>query len=494
MCVNDRFTAAVYETLRYYAPDIKGSRVTVAVSGGADSVALCHFLASHAQELEIQVRAAHLNHALRGSESDADEAFVQNLCERLSVPLVCGRLAPDGKHPSEAHLRDRRYEFLWHAAPDGFLATAHTLTDSCETLLLHMARGSRLGGLRGIPARQGRLLRPLITLTREDVEAYCAQNDLSYVNDSSNASEIYARNRVRHGAMPALKSVNPAAERALGALMGEANELYDYLSAQANALLERALRCEVNKVRLENVPVWSAEILAGAPDVVLRHALTQLLGRYGDCSAARVSLAVECVRYGGAVEWCAGVRLRCADGCVYIEDAGEPEILPEFSVPAKVGKYQCAPGISVEIRRMNPMDDAQTVSVDTFFGEKGAKAFKIHKKDLNNCLDYDKISSMLLQCSDDCVPEEEKILLLRFRRPGDRFAPGRGRGDKSLKKWFNESACPPRLRGKLPLLAVGSRVVWLAGSGAADGFAAEEDAHTVWEIVWHMEGTEELGS
>ena len=240
---NDRFSAAVCETLRQYAPDSKGSRITVAVSGGADSVALCHFLASCAKQLEITVTAAHLNHGLRGAESDGDEAFVRAFCASLGVPLVCERLAPDGVHPSEAHLRQRRYEFLWRAAEGGFLATAHTLTDSCETLLLHLARGSRLGGLRGITARQGKLLRPLLTLTREDIEEYCARHGLSYVQDSSNASDLYARNRLRHGAMPALRSVNPQAEQAMGALMQEAGELEEAVPFEAvvdNSFAEKA--------------------------------------------------------------------------------------------------------------------------------------------------------------------------------------------------------------------------------------------------------------
>lgn len=486
---NDRFSAAVFEMLRRYAPDSKGSRVTVAVSGGADSVALCHFLAGHAQQLELTVTAAHLNHGLRGQESDADEAFVRAFCAGLKIPLVCERLAPDGKHPSEAHLRERRYEFLWRAAGEGFLATAHTLTDSCETLLLHLARGSRLGGLRGIAARQGKLLRPLLALTRADVEDYCARHGLSYVQDSSNASDLYARNRLRHGAMPALRSVNPQAEQAMSALMQEAGELYAYLSGQAQTLLREAALppCGKNDCR------WDAAVLAAAPDVVLRHALTLLLGGYGDCSAKRIALAVSCVRQGGAVEWCAGVRLRCENGCVRIE-CGAAEILPvpEFCTAVREGNFVCAPGVTVQIRRLEKDASGEWAPVMGENGEKEEKVLKIHKKDLNNYLDYDRITSML-SVRDKAVPTaaDAPVLRLRFRQPGDRFAPGRGRGDKSLKKWLNECGCPPVLRSRLPLLAAGERVVWLAGSGAAEGFAATEMSHTVWEIRWRAADGEE---
>ncbi len=489
MHANDRFSVAVKEMLRQYVPDIKGSRVTVALSGGADSVALCHFLASNAAALEITVAAAHLNHALRGKESDADEAFVREFCIGLGVPLVCERLAPDGQHPSEAHLRQRRYEFLWRAAGDGFLATAHTLTDSCETLLLHLARGTRLGGLRGIAARQEKLIRPMLELTRADVEEYCVRQKLTWVQDSSNASLLYARNRVRHGAMPALRSVNPEAEAAMGALMQEAGELYAYLSEQAQTLLERAALEPLS--RESGTQVWDASLLAAAPDVVLRHMLAQLLAPYGDCSAARIALAVACIRSGGAVEWCAGVRLRCENGRVFIE-CGTKELpsAPDFCVPLQEGIYHCAPGVTVQIRLIKREEAHDAASAESDKGEFDEKSLKIHKKDLNNRLDYDRITSILSASKPESPAFDESVAQLRFRRAGDRFSPGRGRGDKSLKKWFNEISCPPVQRGRLPLIAVGSRVVWLADSGAAEGFAATEESHTVWEVRWHLENRE----
>ncbi|MBQ8610872.1 MAG: tRNA lysidine(34) synthetase TilS [Oscillospiraceae bacterium] len=475
--MSDPFSAAVTEVLRQYAPDIKGSRVIVALSGGADSVALCHFLTVHAQKLGITVEAAHLNHGLRGAESDAEEVFVRSFCERLELPLVCGRLSPDG-HPSEAWLRKKRYEFLWSAAKEGFLATAHTMTDSCETLLLHVARGTRLGGLRGIPARSGRLIRPLIGLQRTQVEAYCAENGLEYVNDSSNAQDVYARNRLRHAAMPAMRSVNPAAERAMASMMQEMRDLHAYLDTQADALFACAQRNE-------ECQEWDAAVLSAAPDVVLRHALNRLLSPYGDSSAARIALATECIRSGGAVEWCAGVRLCCRNGTVKLSfSKGESVLVRSFSTAAKPGVYHCAPDTTVEI--------VCKVWEESLSGcdkkENNEKKSKIHKKDLNNQLDYAKITEMLSSESGG----ENAVPVLRFRQPGDRYRPARGCGDKSLKKWLNEIGCPPALRGRLPLIAVGNRVLWLAGSGAAEGFLPDGVSHTVWEVSWQTEDVEEV--
>ncbi len=500
---------AVLELLQQAEPSLKGSRVTVALSGGADSVALCHFLAKWAQRLQICVAAAHLNHGLRGAESDRDEAFVRALCREWSIPLQCGRL-PAAAHASEAALREKRYAFLWQAAGSGFLATGHTLSDSCETLLFHLARGTRLNGMRGIPPQRGRLLRPFAAAVRRtDTEAYCRSNGLSFVIDSTNLSDTYARNRLRHAAMPALCSVNPRAEQALGDWMTEAEALYGWLGQQADTLLAQAVRphAAVEKNALPGTPVWQAEVLAAAPDVVLRQALAGVLGTYGDCSAARLAAAVQAVRSGGAVDWCAGVRLVCRGGLVWLQDTAAPtaEAPPHFCVPAAPGRYECAPGVVVSIRLLQGESACLRPdgSAEAPIGENDGKKRKIHKKDLNNRLDYARITSMFslspqplktdadgwkTAVQADLFPPD--VPLLRFRAPHDRFSPGRGRGTKSLKKWLNEIACPPSLRGRLPLIAVGSQVLWLAGSGAAEGFAAAENASAVWEVLCEISTTE----
>ncbi len=473
------FEAAALAVLQDLDPGIQGNRVTVALSGGADSVALCHFLAAHAGQLGITVAAAHLNHGLRGEESDGDEAFVRAFCAKLGLPLICEKL-PAGGCASEAALREKRYEFLWRAAGQGFLATGHTLTDSCETLLFHLARGTRLGGMRGIPRQTGKLIRPLITLTREDTEAYCRSQGLAWVMDSSNLSNAYARNRLRHGALPAMRSVSPRAEQAMGAWMQEAEELYAWLDAQAAALMRQAALPDGS---------WSRTVLAGAADVVLRTALANLLSPYADASAARVALAVKTVRDGGAVEWCAGVRLVTVGDLVCLRTGEQPKVpaAADFCRPAAPGVYHPTPDITVEIREHRCVGGILAADAHKFT----EKTRKINKKDLNNLLDYARISSMCMLAGQVCSREAaQSALVLRFRAPGDTFAPGRGRGTKSLKKWFNEIACPPAERGHLPLLAVGDKVVWLAGSGAAEDFAAAEDSPVVWEVLWTTQNVE----
>lgn len=186
----------------------KGDRVVCAVSGGADSVALLYAMKLLADKLEITVSAAHFNHGLRGTESDGDEAFVRALCDRLDIPLQVGSGAVvTGKKGLEAAARNARYDFL-QSLP-GKIATAHTADDNAETVLMHLVRGTGLKGLGGIMPVNGKVIRPMLRVTRQQVEAFLQENNLRYVTDSSNKTDQFLRNRIRHHVMPLLRQENP---------------------------------------------------------------------------------------------------------------------------------------------------------------------------------------------------------------------------------------------------------------------------------------------
>ena len=192
-----------------------GVRVLCAVSGGVDSMYLLHRMTALGAQRGFTVGCAHFNHGLRGAESDRDEAFVRTQCAHLGVPFYAGRgdVASVRGMGTEGAARQLRYAFLTDcAAAHGYdwIATAHTADDNAETLLLNLARGCGLRGLTGIPPQRGKLLRPMLDTTRAEAEAYLAAHGIAHVEDSTNASDAYARNRVRHHAVPALESVNAA--------------------------------------------------------------------------------------------------------------------------------------------------------------------------------------------------------------------------------------------------------------------------------------------
>lgn len=185
-----------------------GDRVICAVSGGADSVALLFAMYLLKEKEQITLEAAHFNHHLRGDESDRDEAFVRSLCHQFDIPLHLGQgNITAGKKGLEAAARDARYAFL--KSLPGKIATAHTADDNTETVLMHLIRGTGLKGLGGISPVQGNVIRPMLTITRQEVEDFLEEWSLSHVEDSSNAGDAFLRNRIRHHMMPLLRQENP---------------------------------------------------------------------------------------------------------------------------------------------------------------------------------------------------------------------------------------------------------------------------------------------
>ncbi len=221
-----------------------GDRVICAVSGGADSVALLFAMYLLRQQLGIQVEAAHFNHHLRGDESDRDEAFVRSFCQDYDIPLhVGGEMVVAGKKGLEAAARDARYAFL--KSLPGKIATAHTADDNAETVLMHLIRGTGLQGLGGIRPMQGQLIRPMLRITRQEVLAFLEQWNLPHVEDSSNESDAFLRNRIRHHVMPLLYQENPRLAENLSRMAMGLGEDAAYLAS----LVERETLPDVDQLQ-----------------------------------------------------------------------------------------------------------------------------------------------------------------------------------------------------------------------------------------------------
>lgn len=194
--------------IRRYDMVQPGDRIICAVSGGADSVALLLGMYILREKLGINLEAAHFNHNLRGKESDRDAAFVRALCDRYNVPLHMGSgKVIAGKKGLEAAARDARYAFF--ATLGGKIATAHTADDNAETILMHLVRGTGLKGLGGIAPVREKLIRPMLQATRAEVMEFLAEYHQPFVEDSSNETDAFLRNRLRHHVMPLLRQENP---------------------------------------------------------------------------------------------------------------------------------------------------------------------------------------------------------------------------------------------------------------------------------------------
>ena len=194
-----------------------GDKVVCALSGGADSVAMTFALYLLKDTLGITQEAAHYNHRLRGEEADRDEAFVKDFCSRYDIPLHLGAGAVEsGEKGLEAAAREARYAFL-DTLP-GKIATAHTADDNAETVLMHLVRGTGLKGLGAIAPINGKLIRPMLALTRQEVEDFLLEYHLPHIEDSSNHTDQFLRNRIRRQVMPLLKAENPSLAENLSAM------------------------------------------------------------------------------------------------------------------------------------------------------------------------------------------------------------------------------------------------------------------------------------
>ncbi|MDO4270024.1 MAG: tRNA lysidine(34) synthetase TilS [Eubacteriales bacterium] len=231
----------VKQTIAEYHMLTAEEPVLAALSGGADSVSLLLALLT----LGYPVRAFHLNHCLRGQESDRDEAFCRRLCEARQVPLTVERVdvraeAARRGESVETAARQIRYERLAAAAHGMKIATAHTADDNVETMLFHLARGTGAKGLAGIPPVRGGLIRPLISVSRREVEAYLAGIGQAYVTDSSNHSDCYTRNRIRHEIVPELQKINPELAAAAGRTARLLRQDDDCLAGLAEQVVSQA--------------------------------------------------------------------------------------------------------------------------------------------------------------------------------------------------------------------------------------------------------------
>lgn len=195
-------------------PFLKGKKLLLAISGGIDSMVLVHLI----HQLHYDISIAHCNFQLRNKESDSDEEFVKNQCLQLQLPIHIQKFdtrqfAEDYKLSIQLAARKLRYDWFSELLEEynyDYLLTAHHLDDSLETFLINLTRGSGLDGLTGIPGKNEQIIRPLLVFSRQDIEQYAKENAIQWHEDSSNASDKYLRNKLRHDIIPTLKELNPS--------------------------------------------------------------------------------------------------------------------------------------------------------------------------------------------------------------------------------------------------------------------------------------------
>lgn len=394
------------EFIRRYGLISPGDRVICAVSGGTDSVALLVALYLLRENLGITLEAAHFNHRLRGEESDGDEAFVKALCDRYEIPLHLGsgQIVP-GKKGLEAAAREARYAFL-RGLP-GKIATAHTADDNAETVLLHLVRGTGLKGLGGIAPMNGKVIRPMLTVTRREVELFSAEYALPHREDSTNATDLFLRNRIRRKVMPLLAQENPSLAETMSTMALGLREDEKYLSQMAGEALPAVteLREMHPALRVRALERFLKE--NGVPEPEKRHIALMEQLVFSDKPSARADFP------GGVV---------IARRYDTLEALGEAQPLPERVLEG---------GLELS--------------------ELGLRAACVAAEEIVNTPDTFTV-----------VPRGKMVI--RSRCPGDRIL--LSGGTKSLKKLFIDRKIPARQRNQIPVVCDEAGILGVYGIGA----------------------------
>lgn len=435
--------------------------VVVGVSGGADSMCLLHFLVSNSDFYGIKVIAAHINHCLRGEESDKDCAFVIEQCKKLGVQCFVkkadvAQISNREKIGTEECGRKIRYDFF-NEIIDKFsdkyedkfiykssvIATAHTASDNAETVLLNITRGCGIDGLCGIPAVRGNIVRPLINVTRKQVEKYCLINGVPYVTDSTNLTDDYSRNKVRLNVLPELSKINPDVVGAVNRLSSIISRDVSYIK---NSVEYEYNRCADGKMLdLEKMSAVDKDIL---PEII-KYAVSKNLGITAE--KKHIDLIEKIIEQGnGAVCPRKNIEIRITDGYLVFKDnsncSNSNDKVKFTAQPVKLGATYYFNG--------------KIYSVSKKKSETPFLCNKINKKLLNQLISYDIIS-----CG----------TVLRNRQSGDFFRPFGRNCTKSLKKLFTEMKIPQSERSTRMLLADGSKVLWIEGIGISQESAVNSD-------------------
>lgn len=408
-----------------------GSRMLCAVSGGADSMALLHYLWSHAEEWNITVCAAHYDHQLRGLESARDRTFVRDWCAEHDIPLKIG-FGEVRRHAEEEHMgteeaaREMRYTFLEQARQElecDWIATAHNAEDQLETQILNLCRGSGLRGLCGIPPRRGNILRPLLETTRSEILAYDQEHEVPFVEDHTNAEDEYARNRIRHHVLPVLQGINSSAAENAGACARLLRTDEEYLDSVAAEKLKEVILSD---------GALSLESLTGLHEAIASRVIRQWTGTAVDYKSIRKILSQrETTEY--RILEIPGQRFALDHGKLYPMEE-EDFVIPDREL--KVGEATEIPetGCTVTCEEVDCVSDVHN-SFSTFY------------------LKYENIEGRI-----SCTS----------RREGDRLRLRNRQCTKKLKALFDEKDMTRRQRDAVLVIRDEKQVL------AVDGFGVSE--------------------
>lgn len=422
----------------------RGDGVVLGLSGGPDSVCLFFVLLALKEEYDLKLHAIHINHMIRGKDADEDQEFVEQLCKQFEVPLEVVKvdipsLVKASGRSMEEEARIARYDAFEELADKlskevvrARIAVAHNADDNAETVLFHMVRGAGIDGMVGIAPVRGRIIRPLLQVSKKDIVGLLDENGVDYCVDATNNETDYDRNKIRHMVMPKLLEINDKALEHISDMTDRLSDVADFINLEANGLLQMA-KLEGNKLR--------KRAFATAPKVVASQALKLYLSQYmpyqKDVSAAHIDAIMG-----------------------LLNEDGERQVQLPYQKTLIIS-YEEMYVLEKETKKDNP-----SFNFREFDYEQG---MKYPTETYTKWFDCDRIIDNIV---------------IRTRMEGDYLCIDSQGNRKSIQDYFVDEKIPRHLRDEVPLVCDGHHVMWVVGHRVSEYYKISENTTRVIEVVY----------
>lgn len=452
-----------------------GAKIIIGVSGGADSVCLLKVLYDLKCDYDLELFVVHVNHGLRGQEANKDESYVMELCKSLGIEaktysVNIKALGNKLGISEEEAGREARYKIFRRILENknfDYIAVAHNREDQAETVMLNILRGTGIDGLCGMSIKQGMIIRPLLYISRNEIEAYLASNKIPYCVDSTNISNEYTRNRIRNILFPQIKSwFDIDITNQLFKLSFLVSHERDYLEEETNKHYNIALVSEAMSGTNYDEIVLSAEHLKTLPIAlfkrIIRLAWERINSNRKNLETIHVDQIVSLCQNshtGKKVHLPNGIKAKISYGRLVLSKRGEKKHKPFF--------YNIAKQEITKVYEVSGTLESSVISQDEFI--KLAVKKNINESSFTQFFNLDSF---------------EGDTQIRSRLEGDRIRPYNANGEKKLKDYFIDQKIPREQRDLIPLVAQGNKIIWIVGMRTSEEFRAREDTKKIWMLSW----------
>jgi len=441
-----------------------GARILIGVSGGPDSMALLSILAEMRSKWNLDLMVLHCHHGLRAA-ADEEEAFVRAWSKKLGCPFFSRKLPvrtfqrESGKSLQEAarELRYRAFLGVAKLKKVDRVALGHTANDQAEEVLIGLIRGAGLGGLAGIPVRRGPIIRPLIKTFRKELLDYLSAQKIPFKEDASNRDFRYLRARVRHLLLPELKKYSPNILVQINQTAGLLQKDDEYIQEKVDHLAKRILSFSGHKITINRSDL--ADLPRALGSRLIQKAILTSLGHLRHIRAVHI-LSILAAAQGNRKQG----RIILPEGWSAQWDQERMQIIPVSCDPEPIKPFVYA----IEKPR------------EIFVQETGER---VHFRKIKASFE----SSLSIQDKNRARVDFDKLvwpLLIRNKRPGDRFRPLGMKGSKKVSRYFMDRKIPKAIRGRIPLVLSGEKIVWIAGMDIGQAFSLDSHSTRALEMEY----------